>query len=221
VYKLARDIIKYAAFTYTDVLPYLSDKALKAVGGYQGIRDEYFIVVYDAVQEYLESSRPVTAFSNRMREAMSGAFYDAAYLGYEEASGDAQPDADTLAWLNGRIAEERGNIVDLFARLKQEADPDSIHEAQARADGYSRTLDGIYNEAKMRGSKNKTLEFVGDDGEESCPECSSLKGKRHKISWILANGMIPRPGNDNFTCKGYRCQHFWIDPVSGEKYNFE
>jgi hypothetical protein len=202
-------------------MQHLSRKAIKAVGGYQGVRDDYFVAVYDAVQDYLESSRPITSFSNRMREAMATAFYDAAHLGYEEASGDAVPDDETIKWLNERVASERENIVNLFSRLKQEADPDIIHEANARADGYSRTLDMIYQEAKMRGSKNKTLVFSGDDGDESCSTCSGLKGKRHKISWILANDMIPRPGNDNFVCSGYRCNHFWLDPITGEEYRFE
>ena len=89
-----------------------------------------------------------------------------------------------------------------------------------RVDGYVATLEGVYTEGKLRGSKNKTLEFDGDDGEESCEDCQRLKGKRRTIKWILANNAIPRPGNDYFECQGYKCQHYWVDTKTGERYTF-
>jgi len=93
--------------------------------------------------------------------------------------------------------------------LRGTVDPDE--EATRRADGYTDTLGAVYGEGKLRGDKNKMYTFVGDDGEESCATCQRLKGKRMKAKKIIADGMIPRPGNEHFDCKGYKCQHYWED----------
>ena len=215
-------IINTVVNAVPEIRPYLLPETLKAIGGgYDAIRNEYFATIYDAVDGYLSGNRPVTSFSNKAREGMSTAFMDAAYLGYEETSGETSLDEDTQKWLDSRIAQERDFIVGMFDRLKAEWQGlDPATEAMARAEGYAKTLDGIYTEAKMRGSTNITLIFVGDDGAESCPDCKKMKGKKNKIQYILDNGLIPAPGNSNYECNGYNCQHFWADPKTGEEYKF-
>jgi hypothetical protein len=214
-------IIKTVINAVPQVKPYLLRATFKAAGGYDAIRGTYWSQCYDDVEGYLTSTRPTTAFSNSMREAMASAFMDAAYLGYSETSGEDVMDSETSAWLDGRIGQERGFIVSLFERLKEERDTlDPLSEAFARADGFARTLDAIYAEAKMRGSRNITLEFGGDDGDESCPDCQRMKGKKHKIQYILDNGLIPAPGNSNYECKGYKCEHYWFNPKTGEGFKF-
>jgi len=186
---------------------------------YESIRSNYWAEVYDSVEGYLTSDRPVTAFRNKMLVAMSESFTDAVYEGYQEVGGELPLDADTQSWLGDRIATERGFIVDVFARLKEEWDGlDPIAEAFARADGYAATLDSVFVEAKMRGSENATLEFGGEDGAESCPECQAMKGKKHTIKYIIENDLIPYPGTDQYSCHGYKCQHRWKNPKTGEEY---
>jgi len=201
------------------VIPLLSVKAKEALLGYPPIRAAYFAEIYDAVEGYLTSDRPTTAFSNSARAAMSEAFTDAAYEGYQNAGAELPLADDVSAWLSERIAAERENITALFERLKEgRGTLDPIAEAMARAEGYTKTLDAMYNEAKMRGTSNATLVFDGDDGAESCPDCQKMKGKRHTIKYILANNLIPKPGNDTYECKGYRCEHFWMNPKTGERF---
>lgn len=204
------------------VTPYLSAdgwRILRAAAGFDGIRNTYWAIIYDAVEGYLTNNKPVTVFKNDMKRGMSDAFVQAAELAYQDAGADLPLDEDTLAWLVGMQSAEFGHIDDLFARLKAEWDGiDPVHEAFARADGYTKTLDAIYAEAKMRGSKNATAEFVGDDGAESCVDCQKMKGKRHRLQYIIDNDLIPRPGNTNYACNGYHCEHYWRNVKTGEEY---
>lgn len=186
------------------------------------ISADYWADIYEAVRGYLGSSGSVTKFRNDARKAVVNAFPPAFYSGYADAGGEETEDDDE-AWLTARINEELVHIDELFAGLKDrrsQAGLDVEAEAGDRADGYRKTLNMVYTQGKMRGDKNRTLVFDGEDGEESCPECQELKGKRRTIKWILANNKIPAPGNDAFTCQGYRCQHYWADPKTGERYAF-
>ena len=206
---------------YPDVIPHLSDTArllagLK-IGGYEGIRNEYWATVYDAVQGYLIEDRPVTAFRNHFLEAMSTAFTDAAYLGYEETSGETRPDDDTLSWLADRIAQEKQYIIDVFDRLKAEWEEiDPIQEAFARADGYAKGLDGVYNEAKLRGMKNQMVLWELGQTEKHCDTCSRLSGKRHRLSWLIENNYIPRKSDAGMDCHGYNCECRILDRHGNE-----
>ena len=215
-------IIKTVLRAVPEVAPLLTPETwavFRAAGGYEGIRNTYWATLYDAVYNYLTGDKPVTSFKNAVKKGVVEAFGGAVDTGYEESGGDLPLDPDTLAWLNQQVNVEFGHIDDLFTRLKQEWDGlDPIREAFARADGYAKTLDSIYAEAKMRGAKEATAEFVGDDGDESCEDCRKMKGKRHKLSYIIANNLIPRPGNDNYACQGYRCEHYWVNVKTGEEY---
>ena len=226
MFRLAKNLIIEAVRKYPDVKPFLSKKALKAVGGYQQIRDDYFVVVYDSVQGYLESNLPTTRFRNSFSQAMVSAFTDASFLGYENAGGEPPLDPETSAWLSDRITMERGNIDSLFEKLfslRREENfsiEDIISEANGRAEGYASTLDSVYHEAKMRGGRNLTLVFAGRPGKDGCLTCRNLEGKRHRISWIIENDMIPRKGNEKFLCGGWNCHHYWMNPLTGEEYVF-
>lgn len=42
--------------------------------------------------------------------------------------------------------------------------------------------------------------------EKHCRTCNGLHGKRHRLSWYKARGLIPRePGSATLECHGYRC----------------
>jgi hypothetical protein len=204
------------------VIRHLSEDAIKALGqaSYDGVRATYWLAIYDAVYGYLTSSGRVTSFRASTQRAMVEAFGSTADAAYVEGGGELPMDDETLAWFNGRVNQELGFIDQLFDGLRDKrGDVNAEAEAEARAEAYSRTLDGIYAEAMMRGSANITLEFGGDDGNESCPDCQKMKGKRHKIKYILENDLIPRPGNNRYKCNGYRCEHFWFDPKTGERFD--
>jgi hypothetical protein len=171
---------------------------------------------------YLSGSGYVTTFKAQMTTAISKAYIEAADVAYVDAGAELPLDPDTAAWARGQLDAQFGFVDDLFEGLREmrkQGGFDAGAVAQARAEGYSRSLDAYYGEAKMHGAKNITLEFGGDDGHESCPDCQKMKGKRHRIKYILENDLIPRPGNDRYECKGYRCEHFWFDPKTGERFD--
>lgn len=218
-----REFVLKSLKAVPSVYPYLGRKAQifasKQFGTYEALRGDYWARIYDTVYAYLDGNKPITLYRNSMSNLVTDYFQEAAELGWQEGGGELPLDDETQAWLDGRISTETGFIKDLFIGLRDNSIPDYVHEAFARADGYSATLDGIFGEAKMRGSKNITLEFGGEDGAESCPDCQKMKGKHHTIKYILDNDLIPRPGNDAYECKGYKCQHYWFDPKTGARYD--
>lgn len=204
------------------VIPHLSPETwgvFKAAPGYEGVRNNYWAVIYDSVYDYLTGNQPVTTFKNAMKRAMADAFIGATEIGYEAGGGELPFDEDTLAWLGDQQTQELGHIDDLFSRLRAEWDGiDPIHEAFARADGYAGKLDSIYGEAKMRGSKNIVVTWELGQTEKHCQTCSSLNGQRHRLSWFISRNYIPRRPGAAMDCNGYNCDCKLKDK-NGNEYN--
>jgi hypothetical protein len=204
-------------------LPHLSDDALKIVkaAGYDGIRTVLHGAVFGSVFGYLSGSGYVAIPKQRMALAVSEAYIEAAEIAWVDAGAELPLDDDTATWARTMIEAQFTFIDELFEKLKElrkSGDFDAGEVAIARADGYANSLDGFFSEAKMRASENITLEFGGSDGKESCKDCQRLKGKRHKIKYILEHNLIPRPGNTSFECGGWQCEHFWFNPKTGEEF---
>jgi len=203
-------IARQAAQLVPEVKQYLKPETIKALNSYEGVRNDYWASVYDAVEGYLRSDRPITSYRSGMYNAMNSAFQTAFEYGYTEAGGEVPIDAEAQEWLDGAIAGERGNIANLFQTLKDgRGELDAVAEGFARADGYSSTLDQIYSTGKTYGAKNMMLTFVGDDGKESCTDCKRLKGQRHRASWWISKDLIP--GSSNYECGGWNCEHYLED----------
>jgi len=206
-----------------EVLPHLSADtlaALKAAGGYDGIRTVMRGDIFGAVFGYLSGGSLADARS-RMATGVSKGYIETSDVAFVDGGGELPIDEDTAAWAREQLDAQLNFVDQLFDTLKElrKAGVDAGEEANARADGYCASLDSFYGEMKMRGADNITLEFGGTDGKESCPDCQRLLGKRHKISYILANNLVPKPGNDAFECQGYECQHFWFNPKTGERFD--
>jgi hypothetical protein len=187
-------------------------KSVKQIGGYQGVRNEFWAAVYDAVSGYLTSTVYIPTYKDPLIAAISKAYLNAANIGYEEGGGTLPLDEDTALWVRSELDAQFGFIDSLFLRLKElrkEDDVDFIGEAFSRADGYANSLDMLYNGAKLAGAGNKMLTFDGDDGKESCKDCRRYKGQRHRASWWKSHGAIPP--NRDFECHGYNCQHVLVD----------
>lgn len=185
------------------------------IGGYGSIRQQYKASVAAAITEYLYTEGvKVTRFRNAMKLAIVEAFFPAFETGYEDGGGELPIEADDVDYVNGRVDGEFGFVDDLFNQLKalKKEGPDAfMGEAEARAEGYARTLDGIYNAGRVRGAKNRMLTFGGFDGVESCQTCKRLTGQRHRASWWVNRGLVPYRGNANFECGNWQCEHFLFD----------
>lgn len=203
------NVIRSMLTAVPTIIPYLQPETwavFRAAGGFDGIRNTYWAIIYDAVYDYLTGDKPVTSFKNAMKRGMVEAFGAAVDKGYEDAGGELPLDEETLSWLNDQVSKESGFIDDLFSRLKQEWDGlDPINEAFARADGYAKTLDAIYTQAKMWGNKNQMLEWELGQTETHCDTCAELSGQKHKASWYLSRDYIPRKPGASMDCQGYHC----------------
>lgn len=191
-----------------------------SLGEYSVLRSAYQSDVSGQILEYLMTEKAkVTKFKNAFKRAITETFPDAFYLGFADAGGGSREDVakDDDAWLTAKMNAEYGFVDMLFqqlASLRSDADTteaDYQAEAERRAAGYAKTLDGVYNEGRMRGAKDKMLTFGGEDGEESCRTCKKWKGKRHKASFWIKRGLTIYRGNTNFECGCFQCQHFYFD----------
>lgn len=194
------------------------DAVLLSVGNYAGIRSTYWSEVYSAVFDYLTSAdKPITSYKARVKRAIGTAAVDAAETAWLDGGAELPLDEDASQFLETFQQSEMSNADNLFATLKQlkrEADSDEEAEANNRANGYAAGLDGMYSQVKVMGMGNQMLTLAGEDGQPPkfpCPECRRLKGQRHRAKWWIAHDLVPRRGNDNYTCGGWQCRHYLED----------
>ena len=198
-----------------------------SIGDYAPIRSEYYMATAGTIREYLYTKGANTLrFTQRFRAFIAEYLPMAFNQGYTDGGGEPPVEPEDADWLSAKIDGEKTYAAILFAQLKElktlaEEEGDSVFEGvpERHADGYCRTLDGVYSEGKIRGAKNKMLTFGGRSGRESCPDCQRLMGQRHRAKWWKAKGLIPgQPGNRNFSCGGWQCEHVLFDD-RGEIYN--
>jgi hypothetical protein len=212
--KIARAVIR----AVPAVVPHLSEDAIKAAG-YDGIRAVMSGAIFGAVFGYLETGGSIAPFLSRMATAVSKAYVQAADVAYTEGGGELPLDEETAAWAREQLDAQLAYIDQLFEDLKdlrKSGDFDAGEVATARAEGYASGLDGFYNEAVMRGSKNKMLTWHLGSTEKHCKTCASLDGKSHRISWYIDNDYIPRKNGCALDCGGYNCDCTLTDKDGNE-----
>jgi hypothetical protein len=211
--ELASDLRALGVEPLTDVT--------RAVGDYEGTRSQYVNDIENAMINYLMGDKGMASSKGEFKRSTSTSFVDAFETGYTEtAGGTYEPEPEDSEWLAQRQAQELGYIDGLYVAMKEMksatgdealSNADILDFAETRAAGYARTLDGVYSQGKLRGKKNIMLTLDGPDGKESCPECQRLKGQRHRSKWWVARDLVPGPGNINYSCNGYNCQHQLFD----------
>lgn len=186
-----------------------------SVGDYAPIRAGYEIEIAGIISEYCSTpGAKVSRFKNQFKRAIQESFYPAFEQGLIDGGGEAPAQGDDLDWINAKAEEEWGNVDMLFQQLKEAKTEDGFDagaEASRRAASYAKTLDGVYNQGRLRGAKNKMLTFGGEDGQESCATCQKLKGQRHRASWWVKKGLTIFRGNANYECGCWNCQHYFYD----------
>jgi hypothetical protein len=183
---------------------------------YPMIRQSYVSEISGIMSEYLNTDGVrVTRYRNLFKQAVANNFLPAFEEGFQAGGGDLPIGDEELAWLQSAYDREFGFITDnLFVRLRDEikGSPDAFDgEIAARAEGYARTLDGVYSQGFAMGSKDVMVSLGGNDGDESCDTCQKLKGKWMRLSSVIMQDLLIHPGNENYICKGFNCQHYWFD----------
>lgn len=165
------------------------------------------------VRSYCRGGSTPTLLVGELRDLVTEAVNDAFYAGLAEGG---IPQADT-----GEDEAQRAEdlIFDQVEHVEGFADAvadacgsrDAMSAISARVELWGRSVQAAGEAGVNMALANEMVEFGGDDGEESCATCMRLKGQRHRRKWWESQGLVPgQPGNENFECGGYRCQHVLI-----------
>lgn len=187
--------------------------AVKASASIDEASAEYHDRITEALTTFFEGGS-ITAPKNEFKRAMVDAFGEVFNQGWVDGGNQLPVEGEALDWFEARVNAEFGFIDMLFEEAKQlrkEEGFDFFAWVTARADGYTRTLREVYNQAKLRVSKDIMVSFLGDDGAESCDDCQKYKGQRHKISWFVKRNAVPPFGVGLECHRGGRCQHGLFD----------
>ena len=180
---------------------------IKAAGDFAGVNKTYHDAITAALTTFFEGGS-IAAPRNAFKRAIVEGLGDAFDLGWADGGGELPIDEDALSWLNARIEQEFGLVEMLFQaakELRKEDGFDYFPWVTARADGYTGTLQAVYNAAKMLAAKGKLLTWVLGNTEKHCATCLQLNGTRHRASWYIANNYIPRQPGAGMECGGYNC----------------
>lgn len=194
-------------------------KATSAGEDYDVIRANLVNRIEEAFMDFVSQSGAVTSFRNRANRALLEDIPAAFARGYQDAGGEETEDDDD-AWVTAKQQEQTGYMGDAFESLKEWRASDNFSESDVsdRAEVWGGMLDGVYSEGALRGGKNQMLYFDGDDGQESCETCQKLKdGPARSAKYVREHELIPHPGNENFECKCFRCQHNWFSVKTDEQ----
>jgi hypothetical protein len=181
--------------------------------------DEYQETIRDLLTEYFEEGGAVTSYKNQFKQAMVEAFGTSFDDGWQEGGQDLPADEDALSWFNERVNQEFGFIDMLFQEAKELRKEEEFNYEQwvdLHSNNYANSLKEVYNEAKLRAMDDIMVTFDGDDGEESCETCTSLKGVRHKISWFVKRNYVPPFGIGLQCGRGGHCNHLLYDDQGNE-----
>lgn len=162
------------------------------------------------VRSYCRGGSTPTLLVGDLRDVVSSAVADAFYAGL--ASGgisatDAGVDESQRA---DDLVLDQLEHVEKFADAVADAcgDRDAVAAINARVELWARSVQAAGEAGVNMALANEMVEFGGEDGDEICPTCERLKGQRHRRKWFEEHGLVPgQPGNENFECGGYRCQH--------------
>jgi hypothetical protein len=209
-------VIQSVVRTHPEILQHLEGKAymearralaIKAAGDMGTIQATYHDAITEALTSYFEGGSLVGS-RNAFRKAAVEALGDAFDTGYQDGGADGPPEGDALDWLNARVDQEFGYIGTLYEQAKQiKKDPEADYFSWVtdRADGYTSTVQALYNAGVLWAKKNQMLTWHLGETEKHCTTCAKLDGKSHRASWYISHDYIPRKPGSAMECHGYNC----------------
>jgi len=205
------------------IMEVFSAMKFKPGAGLPEIEDEYQDRVQSAMENYIEGDRAITKFKNQFRRVVNDGFFMAATAGWADGGNGGAISDDLTKYVNEQIQREIAFVDDLFADLRTMRASDKPDEDKAkyiadRSSGYTKTIQGIYNYAKMLAQRNREGRWELGATENHCSTCGSLNGQVHPLTWFVSNGFIPRQaGSRTLECHGYYCDCRIVDPKTGEQ----
>lgn len=112
-------------------------------------------------------------------------------------------------WMGGQFAHVNKFADDTVAAR---GDDGKHKQILSRLDMWVESMRVIGSQGLMSAQKNKMGTWRLGPTEQHCKTgngrigCANLHGKRHRLSWFLSRGLIPRqPGSAILGCQGYKC----------------
>ena len=187
------------------------------------VEDEYATTLYEIMDDYANSERPITAFRNRYNRAVNDAFNVAVVAGWADGGATGRIPGELQDWTNERIDRESNFVADMFNDLREmrkTSTPDQLANfISDRAEGYTATLEGVYLQGKAYAMGERPGQWQYGATEEHCDTCRMLADKSPQpLRWFRDNGYIPRQrGSSTLECGGWRCDCSVVDPETGEQ----
>lgn len=120
----------------------------------------------------------------------------------EEA--DESDRATISKWVQDQIGFEKSFAADVVAARGDDGKRAAI---LARVGLWVAAMSALGAQGIASAKGNQMGRFNLGPTKEHCRTCAGLHGKRHRLSWFQSRNLLPRQmGNENFVCKGYRCE---------------
>lgn len=155
-------------------------------------------------------------FSARLRQLISTYSNHAYRDGLAEGGVMDEPDEGEQEAIATHVRAQSEFVSALGTVLyKDETTPSQSVLDQKAAMWFTRSVMPMYFAGFSSANGNQLMEFTGDDGAESCPDCQRMKGQRHRLKDWIRKQLQPGIDGHNFECGGWQCKHLLV-PVSGK-----
>lgn len=116
--------------------------------------------------------------------------------------------------INRLLSGQAGYISDFMATVFSENGVSDALASGKATQWFNGSVMPFYYEGLQQSGDDPMMEFVGEDGHETCNDCPRLKGQRHRFSKWVEKGLNP-PNGVNLECSpGKHCKHY-LERVRG------
>lgn len=134
------------------------------------------------------------------------AYIDGLADGGVEITDSSELERDDLRTINGMLNTQSGYVNDFMGTVFDGDVSDTVLEGKA-TQWFNGSIFPFYTAGLTASGANPMMEFSGDDGKESCPDCVRLKEQRHRLKDWIDRGFDP-PNGINLDCHdGHNCHH--------------
>lgn len=207
-------VISAAMMTGADESKTVSLKSVNEVlREYTDILERY---VVDTVNGNMTSGEMSRAHKSLLKRLAPEAYREGMREGGVRDPEAEMEDEDDTA-IDDWIAEQAQYTLE-FARACSEASDATGDDKRNKRDALLDRAGEWVNSLKVLGQKgylsakgNLPLTMKGDDGADSCKECTRYNGQTHRKSWWDKRGLLERP-NENYGCGRFKeCNHHFYD----------
>lgn len=211
---LRGDIEHYINAAFADDENDIFEKALKRfyfVKAIQATRIEFELLIEDLIAEARSGNVTRVRFGNILRNGIRRWGRQAYIDGLVDGGViDGTPDDDDEKIISQMIRNNSQFVTSLGDTLYKEGGITDKEADEKPLLWWNKTLMPFYNAGLLSANRNGMLEFVGEDGVESCQTCIVLKGQRHRAKEWAKRELRPGIDTQNFGCGGWQCKHILV-----------